>query len=192
MDKKDIYEHLAKIYLDSSKKHKKKKKKHSDIFAARNILAAALVATIISSLLFIKTILPTSKRQRIVQSIALVIQPDAVKINYNFSSAKKEIYTLQLKGLNLSEYKQLAFSAKILEAHEPVSLRIELVNSFQEKSEVYVKDIATTWKELKIALSDFKKITNWSGTKELQFIVEEWNAKGKNNVIYIENIRFLK
>lgn len=190
--KKDIYEHLAKIYLDSSKQQKKRKKKHP-IFLNANFLYLGIITLVLITSMFIFTrVNLRSKYSTFKQQTALVLQPDVVKINYDFNAAKKEIYSVFLNNLNLSDYKTLAFSLKKFNPADKVSLRIELVNSFQESSEIYLKDIPQGWEEFKIALADFEKITDWNRCKELKFIAEEWNTKEKNNVIYIEEIRFLK
>jgi len=193
MDKKELYEHLARIYLDSSKKHQRKKKKHEYLVESRHLyIGIAVFILVSSSFVFIKTSPFHRKTNFTGYRTALVIQPDAIKINYNFNAAKKEIYDLPLKGLDLSTYKALAFGIRRTQSNTSASLRIEIVNSLNEKSEVYIKDIPLSWKEYKIELASLKRITDWSEAKELLFIAEEWNTKEKNDVIFIENVRFLK
>ncbi|MDD5044165.1 MAG: hypothetical protein PHU91_02985 [Candidatus Omnitrophica bacterium] len=193
MDKKELYEHLARIYLDSSKKHQRKKKKHDYLIESRHLYIGIAVFILLGAALLLLKADPFHKKMALSgYRTALVIQPDAIKINYNFDAAKKEIYNLPLKGLDLTTYKALVFAVRRVKNNSNGSLRIEIVNSLNEKSETYIKDIPFTWKEYKIELSSLKKITDWSGTKELLFIAEEWNTKDKNDVIYIDNVRFLK
>ncbi|MCM8771325.1 MAG: hypothetical protein NC936_05630 [Candidatus Omnitrophica bacterium] len=192
MDKKELYEHLAKIYLDSSRKHQRKRKNQQYLIKPLHLYIGLAILVLILSPFLIKTIFSRNDTFSSEYRTALVIQPDVIKLNYNFSAAKKEIYTIPLKDLNLSSYKVLAFTAKKSQEKGNVSLRIELTNSFKEKSEVYISGLSSKWKDYSINLDSFKKITDWSEIKELLFIVEEWNTKEKNNVVYIENIKFLK
>lgn len=183
MDKKDIYEHLAKIYLDASlKKEKPHKKfiKHPAIIGLLPVLVAAIFFLIAQ-----KAKMPFSE-------YALILQHDTVKINFNFDPAKKEVYSTDLKKLDLNKFEALGFTVRRANYHDVISLRVEFTDSFKEKSEIYLKDIPYRWKDFKVPFASFKNISDWSEMLNLSFIVEEWNTKEKNSVVYIDNIRFLR
>jgi hypothetical protein len=186
MDKKDIYEHLANIYLDASSKKKKIK---VDPKLSKNILLISIVVIVgLGTALFSN--LP--KKPGLNSETALIIQNDVSKINFNFNPAKKEVYTINLNRLNVGRFNQLGFTAKNMHPKDNLSMRVEFTNSFKEKSEVYVKNIPGRWQDFKINLSEFKKIRDWSAITELSFTVEEWNAASKDGVLYIDNVRLLK
>jgi len=187
MDKKDIYEHLAKIYLDASSKKKKKNKRYHKFFRNSVLLVSALIFGI-SGFIY----LSYRKNRPFASEIALVLLSDAAKINFHFDPAKKEIYSLDLNKQNLTRFNALGFSVKKVNYRDNISLRVEFINSFKEKSEVYFKDIPHKWQDYKINLSDFKSINNWSEMKTLCFIIEEWNTKEKKGVVYIDNVRLLR
>jgi hypothetical protein len=186
MYKKDIYEHLAKIYLDASFKKKKKLPKYL-LFKNLFFISTTLICGL-SIFLFVQL----AKNKPLDSEIALVLQPDAVKINFNFNPAKKEIYSLDLKGLDLIRFKALGFSLKKANYLDKVSLRVEFTSVFKEKSAVYLKDIPHKWQNYKINFSDFKDISEWSRILNLSFIVEEWNVKENKGLVYIDNIRLIK
>jgi len=186
MDKKDIYEHLANIYLDASSKKKKKSKIDPKI--SRNIF----IVSIFILLGLGTTLFSNFSRSKLNSEVALVLQNDASKINFNFNPAKKEIYTINLNKLNLSRFNQLGFAARNMQPNKNLSMRVEFVNSFKERSEVYVKDIPGKWSDFRINLSKFKNIHNWSEITELSFSVEEWNATAKDGILYIDNVRLLR
>lgn len=187
MDKKDIYEHLAKIYLDASLK-RKKKKKESKLF--RNLFIGSIIIIFALGSYSIYNML--HKDRDLNYHVALVLVPDVVKINFNFNPAKKEIYSLDLNNLDLNKFKTLAFSAKNKNRNERVSLRVEITNNFQEKSEIYIRDISHNWQDYKLPLSDFKRISDWSEIPNISFIVEEWNTKKEDGVVYIDNVRLIR
>ncbi|HTZ11286.1 MAG TPA: hypothetical protein VMD04_02760 [Candidatus Margulisiibacteriota bacterium] len=188
MDKKDIYEHLAKIYLDASSQKKKKSKKKpivsKGLFFTGSFVVLSLVAVITSSLLL--------KPKSFIPETALVIADDALKINFSFTPVKKEVVFLNLNKLNLADYKALGFSVKKADFNDTLSLRVEFNNIFNEKSEVYCKNISYKWQKFKINLSDFKKISDWSEMSGLSFTVEEWNSRDKKGLVYIDNVRLIK
>lgn len=187
MEKKDIYEHLAKIYLDASLKRRKNKKSYSQVF--KNIFFIC-IAFIFGLSVFFFTHL---KRKFLFnQEISLVLAPDVVKINFHFDPARKEIYQLGLNQLDLTRYKALGFSVKTNSAKENIALRVEFSNAFKEKSEFYIRSLKNKWQDYRIQLSDFKNISDWSNMAGLLFIVEEWNVKEKKSIVYLDNIRLLK
>jgi len=186
MDKKDIYEHLAKIYLDASSKKKKRSKAYpkllNNLFIVGIFIVIGLATTFFSS----------ASKKNLNSETALILQNDPSKINFNFDPAKKEIYSLNLNRLNLSHSKALAFSVRNMSSKDKITLRVEFINAFKEKSEVYIRNIPPKWQDLTIDLSEFKKINDWSEITSLAFSVEEWNASQRKGVVYIDNVRLLK
>ena len=190
MNKKEIYEHLANIYLDASSKSSKKRSGiKSYPKAVRGLLLAGFLLIIgISSFgayFHIKNLNQPSQ-------IALFLYQGPAKINFNFDPAKKEIFSLNLKQLNLSKYKALGFATRKTISTGMISLRVEFTNRFNEKSEIYIKDISNKWTDHTINLARFTRMEYWTQMKELAFSVEEWNAREKSGIVYLDNIRVLK
>jgi len=187
MDKKDIYEHLAKIYLDASSNKEKKKKAYPRVF--KNLFLIIIVFVFAFGFVFFNN---SRKNKAFHSEVALVLLPDVVKINFHFDPARKEIYALNLNKLNLTQFKALAFSVKKANYENIISLRVEFTTPFREKSEIYFKDIPHKWQDFKINLSQFKGISDWSEMSNLTFAIEEWNTKEKRGVVYIDNVRLLR
>jgi len=189
MDKKDIYEHLAKIYLDASSK-KKKKTKYS--LKPTQLLVVFLFSVAILSLGLYN--FRQSHKEKDAQSCdtSLFITLDAAKINFNFDPAKKETYSVNLNKLNLAGFKSVQFSARKKDNAGKIALRIDMINSFREKSEIYVPDIKHKWQDYKINLSDFKHINDFSEMNNITFSVEAWNTKNDKGIVYIDDVRFVR
>lgn len=188
MEKKDIYEHLASIYLDASSAKKKKKTKPVNHFRNGVFIGAAVFLSM-GYFVFVNII---KSKSPISSQIALVLHADEVRINFHFDPAKKELFTINLNKLNLTRYKTLAFSVRKTDYMDKMYLRVEFNSAFNEASAVYVKDISHKWKDYHLDLADFKEITDWSEMKSVSFIVEEWNAGEKKDIIYIDNIKILR
>ena len=187
MDKKDIYEHLAKIYLDASSKKKKRNKGYPNVL--KNVLLVSVVLVFIVS---VSLLAAFQKDKPFDSEVILVLSPGLLKVNFDFNPAKKEIYYLDLNKLNLSKYKTLGFSLKKEDYNDSIALRVEFITAFKEKSEVYFKNIPHKWQDYKINLSEFNGINDWSHVARLAFIVEEWNTKEKKGVLYIDNVRVIR
>lgn len=186
MDKKDIYEHLAKIYLDASSKKKNNYKKQlifKNLFFISIVFVLGLGVFLFAAL---------AKHKAPASELALVLCPEPVKINFHFDPVKKEIYSVALNNLDLSKYKTLAFAVKKVNYRNNISLRIEFNSLFKEKSEIYIRDIPDKWFDYKINFWDFKSISDWSSMSNVSFVVEEWNVVDKKGIVYIDNIRFLR
>jgi len=197
MDKKDIYEHLAKIYLDASLKRKNKVKKFPAfkyLFVVSLLVIVTLSISLIFSLNKDKFQASNAQQNKTIKSeLALVLQPDVVKINFNFDPAKEEAYSVNLNKLNLTRFKTLGFSVRKADYEDNIILKIIFTNTLNEKSEVSIANIpAYKWMESKINLCDFKNITDWAGMSTLSFTIDIWNTKEKKGIAYIDNIRFLK
>jgi hypothetical protein len=187
MDKKDIYEHLAKIYLDASSKKENKKKAYPKVF--KNLFLIIIVLVFTFSFVFFNN---SRKTKPFNSEVALVLLPDVVKINFHFDPVRKEIYTIDLNNLDLSRFKALGFSIRKANYYDDIILRVEF-NTFGEKSEIYLKDIpAFKWQDYKIALSEFKNISDWSKMANFSFVIEEWGVKEKKGIVYIDNLRLLR
>jgi hypothetical protein len=191
MDKKDIYEHLAKIYLDTTPAAAKSKnikvpakRKRYFLFAAVPFAAGVFVFLLLVSFRAHPAI-PFS-------STSLVVAPDTIRLGFDLENAKKQVYDLDLNRLNLNECKVLVFSLRNSNYNDTLSFRVEFTNAFKEKAEMYVSDVSNKWKEYRLNLTDFKSITDWSEASKLSFIVEEWNTRDNKGILYIDNVRFLK
>ncbi len=190
MNKKEIYEHLANIYLDASSKSSKKKlrlKQYPKAVLGLIVLGAISILTLASVITYPHVINNNKSAQT-----ALFLYQDAAKINFNFDPAKKETFSLNLKQLNLSKYKTLGFSVRKTNPKDIISLRVEFINRFDEKSEIYIKDISNKWTQERIDFTRFVKIGDWRQMKVLAFSIEEWNAREKSGIVYLDNIRVIK
>jgi len=155
-------------------------------------MSVGIIFVLLTAVFFVKKYLFLPKNILLSQETRLVILPDIIKLNYNFYTEKKEIYAVKFNNLDLSHYRTLSFNIRKTNPKDTLALRIELANVFEERAEVYLKNISSDWQSVNIPLSDFKKISQWQKIRELAFIVEEWNSKEKNNVLYLEQIQFLK
>ena len=185
MEKKDIYEHLAKIYLENAPAYKGSKAKSEDYKIY--IFVGIAVIIVVSSLFLI----PFSRNPSNTQTL-LILAPDPVKINYKFDPVKKESYSFDLKRLNIAGFKSLAFSVKKSNFNDNISMRVEFQSIFKEHSEVYIKNVPGKWKEYTLNLSQFKEISEWAEMSGLIFSVEEWNTRDNKGIVYLDNVRFIK
>lgn len=193
MQKKEIYEHLAKIYLEASSKKSNKgkaKKNFQNPFFLGVVIM--LVLSISSFLLYNKNV-SLNDKVKISAERALVLQNNIIKLNFNFKPATKEIYSINLNKLDVRGFKAVGFSGRKSDFDDKIILKVEFSNVARQNSEYYIRNLkAYKWRDYKVALSDFKNITDWSQMTNLSFIIEDWNTQKKHGVVYIDNVRLLQ
>jgi len=193
MQPSEAYKHLGDVYFNSARNNDSKNKKRFPKPKKRNFIYLIIFCIIIASgsaLItnrFLQEKAPSAKKD-----IALIIEPNLSRLDYDFSLGKKGRLSFDIDNLGLRQYKFLAFLARTGSPKQELYLRVELTNRLFETSEFYIKGISSRWKEFRVNLADFEKITDFSKMFRLEFTIEEWNAKEKQGRVYIDNVRFLK
>jgi len=186
MDKKEIYEHLAKIYLDASKK----KKRSSEIVAARDLL---FVAFFIVSISVVAIIITTVKSRSLSNDAPLFVNRQITKIiSHNSNPTRDEIVSFPLAELKLEGFSGLAFSARKMSPRDTLYLVIEFINFKKERSRVYLRSLDSDWKDFKLDFKEFSHISDWLSLARLSFSVEKRNRKAERGAVYISDIRFIR
>lgn len=187
--KKNVSDHLAWAFLDNAKDRPKEKK--FSFFLALSILVLLILVFGINK--FLKKpsqgiYAPKS------QSITIDNYYGAYELDYDFSdnTAKIRSLSIAIPRLNLENYKTLDFNIKSSgnQRNGTGTVKVSFINRRKETSSVYVRQISNSWKEIKIPLSEFNDINDWSTIEKLIFSVEEWNIFPKNGRIFIDNIEF--
>lgn len=192
MEKNEVYDYLAKIYLDkqpAAKAEKKAQVKGLDYWLLFLILIAIGALGILFYFRYPSFLLEPER-----YSLDISTGNEFIKIKYNFAlrGTKKEGYTLTLADLNAEGFSALQFKARSLKKNESIKLKVELENSLKEKSFIYINGLTDSWNKFSIAMTDFKEITQWDGLTQVSFIVEEWNVVEKDDCVYIDEIRLIK
>jgi hypothetical protein len=191
MEKKEIYDYLAKVYLGPQPPQPKALKKRQTAQAQRLVLFL-IVPIIACALVYLFLNYPQKRQSAKAHSLQLDIGNEPIKIKYNFSGSnlKKETYSIALSDLNAQGFQELEFKARRRKDFGSVHLRVELENSLRENASCYIKDIGNKWKRCSVKLSDLKEITRRDNLKRISFIIEEWNVADKDDCVYIDEIRF--
>ena len=185
----DIYEHLAKVYFDSSNNRKKNFSFSKSLFKRKSVQLSILVIGCFFVFLWISIFArkPIPKSQ-----ISLILEPNTTRIDYDFNQAEKEAAIFDLKQINLIDFQALRFRARKSNYQDNLHICVEFVSRYGEKSKVYIKQIPTKWQNFKINLNEAKDISDWSGMQQLSFVLEKWNAQLKKGIVYIDNVEFLR
>jgi hypothetical protein len=182
--KQDVYEHLAKTFLDKKKKSKPAKK----IW-----LSVIIVAVVLILLLFIVTSFLAEKKF-FSRSLYVLNNNTPTLIEYDFTSlgnAKTKAISFNLNNIDLSKYKFLDLTIRTQQNSKITStVKTQIENNLLEKDAQYISGIDIKWRKVSLALKNFRLIKDWSGVKSLTFVVEDWNVSNKKDNIIIDDIHF--
>jgi hypothetical protein len=186
---KEIYEHLAEVYLDSSRNKNKNHPNNKSLF--RNPFKVGI--GVVVCFVFVLTVIIFARKSAPHKSqLALVLEDDTRKIDYDFNNTKKKVAIYDLRNMNLLGFKSLGFRLRKGNYQDNLHMRVEFISNFGEESGIYIKQIPTRWQNYTVELTEFKDISDWVRMRQLLFVLEEWNAQAKKGNVYIDNVQFLK
>lgn len=189
MTRDEIYDHLAQVYLGKKKTTKPvPKSRQFDAWLVINILITVFIfATSFYGFTAFLTRRADALKNRVIY--ALNKGPIRVRYNLNYPHPQVKTFSIFVSDVDAEKYGHLEFSARGLEGR-PGTLRIELRNSMNEVSSVFVDDIDYDWTKSRISLNDFEQITDWSSVEEILFVLESWNVRSQKGLLLIDDVCF--
>ena len=189
MNREDIYDHLAQVYLGKTKKEEKKKKQQFNAWLLINVVTTVVI---FASVFYGMTAFFTHKKPVLQNRVVYSLHNGFVQMEYNFNKGidpKKEL-SLSMPNVDASKYSALKFSIRSKEEGTPGMIKVVIANNLNEEAYYYVQGINMNWMETEIPLSEFKQITDWSNLNDIAFVVESWNVDDKTGVVLIDDICF--
>ena len=154
MEKNEVYDYLARIYLDKQPKAKEEKE-----VALRRIgfPVFLIVAVVILLSFYFVWRYPVMLVKPEIQSLQINAGSQLIKIKYNFNNSdlKREGYGLNFANLDVSKFSVLEFQSRHETKRGPINLRLEIETKRGEKAVCYVGGITGKWNSFKIKLDDF-------------------------------------
>ena len=185
--KKDVYEHLARTFLQKKQTPLYKNKKIWTIFG---IIVASL-------LLIVSLVAILSQESGIFSKKLSIIQDKTpISIKYDFTLpgiSKVRELSFDLDNIDLSKYNNVKVVVRTLSKDKVSStIKLQVENGRLEKDSIYIADIQNRWKKIEVPLTEFSLINDWSGVKSITLIVEDWNVSSKVDEILVDEISFVE
>lgn len=189
MNKDEIYEHLAKVYLGKKKKKKKRKNFKFYTLLFINVVSVPLILALVIGAVSSRVTKPKVKSNN---SLLLALNYYPIRVNYDFTDGRPQVqdFVLNLPEVDITKYSQLEFSLKGSKKGSPKILKITLENRRREKSSYYLPDISRNWQKVNIPLSDFRELTDLSRLTKISFILEGWNQNNQSGSFLIDDLGF--
>ena len=192
MTREDIYDHLAQVYLGKRKEADVKKKRQFSAWLIINILITVLIFA--SAFYGLTAFLARKGINKLEDNIIFSLSQGPMKISYDFVTAfhPDETFSLSIPQMDANRYSDFQFMVRSQDGESPGVVKIVFKNKRNEVSSFYVQGVNDHWKRVKIPLSRFDRITDWSSLSDISFVLESWNVHQKQGSILIDEICFSK
>ncbi len=188
MQREEIYDHLAQVYLGKRKDPESHKTRHFHAWFLINVLIALIV---FSSVFYGLTAFLT-RRTSFRDNIIFVLHNGLVRLDYDFNGhvAPIKFLALDAPAIDASHYKNIQFSIRVKDKGNPGPVKVVITSNKNETASHYIQGVDFAWQDFRIPLQEFKGITDWGSLKAISFMVESWNMEKKKGIILIDNICF--
>lgn len=189
MNRDEIYDHLAQVYLGKRSKAEEQKKKQFHAWLTINIV---ITVVILASAFYGLTAFLNQKVSSFEKSILFALHNGPSRMEYDFEDPfpPTKSFSLSIPRMDVTKYSRINFAIRAKEEGSPGIVKIILKNQKDETAYRYIQGIDLKWKEYSIPLEEFKQITDWTNLTEVTFILESWNVDKPKGMILIGDVSF--
>lgn len=189
MNRDEIYDHLAQVYLGKRGKTEIKKKKQFNAWLVINIFITAIIFT---SAFYGLTAFLTHHNSSLQSRIIYSLHNGPVRIEYDLTGSFPPVKTfaVNVPTVDASKYDKIQFAIRGKEEGVPGVVKVVVKNRLNEEASYYIQGVGLDWQEFSISLDEFEEITDWSNLIDISFVLESWNIDDKKGLVLIENLCF--
>jgi len=189
MNREEIYDHLAQVYLGRRAETDEKKIKQFNTWLAINIVITGII---FASVFYGLTAFLKQHASSLKSNVIYALHRGPVRLDYNFVDDYPPIkmFSLAIPEIDASGYLNLSFALRSRGEGNPGLLKLVIRNKRNEIASLYVRDVNADWKTYTLNLDDFREITDWTCLTEISFVLESWNVNEKRGSVLIEDVSF--
>lgn len=190
MTRDEIYDHLARVYLDKretvEKAHPKKQKPLSWV-----VINVVITGFILASVFWGLTAFLTQRDDLLKSRIIYTLNNSPIRLSYDVGSGLPQVkqLTIEIPPVDAQKYRRINLSVRGSGEGNPGMLKIILTNARDEKAAYYLQSLKPRWQDYSIAF-DQLNITDWASLRDISFVIEAWNAAKPSGTVFIDNISF--
>jgi hypothetical protein len=193
--KKEVSDHLARVFLETKMPEKEKKETGEKSFFFFIGVSAAVISGLVFGIGFLNQ--SGARRAKVAPQVVSIEKHDGPYVlKFNFKDAPSKIETLSifLGGMDLKGFSRMRFAIRINDAQTSKlgSLKASLTNARRESSSIYLSDLRHSWKTVELSLKHFSHIHDWTCLERLSFSLEAWNLGPETGELLIDGVEFIK
>ena len=188
MDRDEIYDHLAQVYL-GKRKGDGKKSKNLSIWILINVMIACVI--LIGSVYGL-TAFFTHKDSLLNNRLVYLLNRGSVTMAYHFDEgeASVKMFVIDIPRIDMTKFSKIEFIIRAKEEGNPGIVKVSVKTRRNEESFYYVRGLSQKWQNFSVDFERFDGITDWSQVSNVTFTLEPWNVRNRKGLILIDNISF--
>ena len=189
MNRDEIYDHLAQVYLGKKNSvQETKKKKLNAAWLMTNIMITLVILA--SSFYGLTAFL---KRQEVdfKNKIVYSLNNNPIHIAYDLDYPYPPIktFSLMIPSKDVSKFSKVNISIRGMDQGYPGVVKMVLSNQKNEKATYFIQDVGLGWQKVSIPLSKFN-LTDFTSITDLSFVLESWNVRSKKGTVLLDEVSF--
>ncbi len=191
MTRDEIYDHLAKVYLDKRATVEKKAEPPKAPPVSWLIINVVITGFILASAVWGLTAFLTQRDDLLKDRIIYTLSNSPIRLSYDVGGGLPQVKSLQiaLSPVDAQKYRRINLSVRAAGEGNPGVLKIVLTNAREEKAAYYLQGIRSRWQDYSIAFEKMN-LTDWRTLKNISFVIEGWNTARPSGTVLIDNISF--
>jgi hypothetical protein len=189
MNRDEIYDHLAKVYLGKKNSiQETKKKKINSAWLAMNIVITLLI---LASSFYGFTAFLNRQQIDLKNKVVFSLNNNPIRIVYDLEYPYPPVksFSLSIPTKDISKFSKLNVSVRGMDAGYPGVVKLILTNQKNEKATYFLQDIGVDWQHISIPLEKFR-MTDFTTVTDLSFVLESWNVQSKKGTMLVDDISF--
>ena len=189
MNREEIYDHLAQVYLGKKEESDAKKKQQLNAWLVINICITLIIFV---SVFYGLTAFLTQHGAALKSNVMFSLNRGTIRVEYNFkdSFSPTKTFSLSIPEIDASKYNCIEFAIRGKQEGVPGVVKVVVTNKRNEVSSYYVQGVNLNWQNISIPLEKFPQISDWSSLTDISFVLEVWNVDKKKGIVLIEDVRF--
>ncbi len=189
MNRDEIYDHLAQVYL--GKKNSAKENKKKKLNAAWLMMNIVITLLILASSFYGFTAFLSRQQVDLKDRIVYSLNNNLIRITYDlgYPYAPVKAFSLAIPSRDVSKFSKLNISIRGMEQGYPGVVKLILSNQKNEKAMYFLQDVGLNWQRLSVPLSKFN-LTDFTNVTDLSFVLESWNVQNKKGIVLVDEISF--
>ncbi len=190
MNRDEIYDHLAKVYLGkresvSSKKSKPKKTNHSLLVINIVITAVITISTVYGFTAFL------TRHSDLKSQVFYALNNDPIRIVYNLNDPypATKTFSITIPSKDVSKYKALNVSLRGADGAYPGIVKVVVSNQKNEQAIYYIQNVGALWQKTRIPFARLN-LTDWTTITDVSFVLEAWNVDYRRGTLLIDGVSF--
>ena len=188
MNRDEIYDHLAQVYLGKREHVEIQKPKPRP--SAWLVINVVITAFILTSVVYGLTAFLTQRKEAFKSRVVYALNNSPIRLTYVVGGDYPQVksLTIAVPEVDVGKYRRLNLSLRSMSGN-PGVLKVVLKNSRDEQASYYLQGLRPRWQDYSIAFDEMN-LTDLKSLKDISFVVEAWNAKDPSGAVLIDNISF--